>query len=407
MYVLSILKNFLDKDVYLKYRNYLSDKDFDKELRYILHGIDDWYAQNTESPTLEDVANLTFARGVPEKDKEFVSGVFNTLQAINGQETIEPLLERYKQNVLCQQISLAAYEASEGRGSVSNVISLAEKLTTPVQVDSTEYVTDDLDDILLSTVSKPGLRWRLNSLNRSLGSLRKGDFGFIFARPETGKTTFLASEVTFMAEQLKEEDGPILWFNNEEQGKKVKLRCYQACSGATLAQIKANATGIREQWKQRVKDRIKIVDSASISRADVEAICKKENPSLIIFDQIDKIKGFKADREDLAMGAIYQWARELAKTFAPVIGICQADGTAEGERWLHMGHVANAKTAKQAEADFILGIGKTNVSGMEYIRFLNISKNKLAGDEDTLPGARHWRGEVSIEPDIARYSDIG
>lgn len=408
MYVLSILKNLLDKETYLKYRSYLSDKDFDKELRYILHGIDDWYTQNVESPTIEDVANLTFARGVPEKEKEFVSGIFNTLQAINGQDTIQPLLERFKQTVLCQQISLAAYEASEGRRSVNEVRDLAEKLTNPVEhTEEYEYVTDDLDDILSSTIQTPGLRWRLASLNRSLGSLRKGDFGFIFARPETGKTTFLASEVTHMAEQLKESDGPILWFNNEEQGKKVKLRCYQACLGATLPQIQAHPKEAREKWKSRVNDRIRIVDSASISRREVEAICKKENPSLIIFDQIDKIKGFKADREDLAMGAIYQWARELAKTYAPIIGVCQADGTAEGERWLHMGHVANAKTAKQAEADFILGIGKTNVGGMEFIRFLNISKNKLTGDADSLPGARHWRGEVTIEPDIARYNDIG
>jgi replicative DNA helicase len=68
----------------------------------------------------------------------------------------------------------------------------------------------------------------LNWLNKSLGSLRKGDFGFIFARPETGKTTFLASEMTHMVTQT---EGDILWFNNEEQGKKVAFRCYQALFG--------------------------------------------------------------------------------------------------------------------------------------------------------------------------------
>jgi replicative DNA helicase len=76
--------------------------------------------------------------------------------------------------------------------------------------------------------------WRLKSLNTALGSLRMGDFGFVFARPETGKTTFLASEVTFMAEQT---EGNILWFNNEEQGGKVKSRCYQATLGLTTKAI--------------------------------------------------------------------------------------------------------------------------------------------------------------------------
>lgn len=106
------------------------------------------------------------------------------------------------------------------------------------------------------------------------------------------------------------------------------------------------------------------------------------------------------------MGAIYQWAREIAKENCPVVGVCQADGTAEGERWLHMGHVANAKTAKQAEADFILGIGKTNEAGWERTRFINISKNKLTGDDDSDPEARHARLEVLIKPEIARYEDI-
>ena len=106
------------------------------------------------------------------------------------------------------------------------------------------------------------------------------------------------------------------------------------------------------------------------------------------------------------LGSLYQWARELAKTYAPVIGVCQADGTGEGVKWLNMGHVANAKTSKQAEADWIVGIGKTHDEGFEYMRHLNISKNKLVGDEDTLPDRRHGRMEVLIRPDIARYEDV-
>jgi hypothetical protein len=71
-----------------------------------------------------------------------------------------------------------------------------------------------------------------------------------------------------------------------------------------------------------------------------------------------------------------------------------------------MEHVANAKTAMQAEADFILGIGKVNDQNQEYVRFLNISKNKLFGDQDSIPDLRHGRFETMIEPQIARYKDI-
>ena len=138
----------------------------------------------------------------------------------------------------------------------------------------------------------------------------------------------------------------------------------------------------------------------------VEKIVKRFNPSLIVFDQIDKIKGFVNDREDLRLGAIYIWARELAKMYCPVIGICQADGTAEGQKWLTMDHVANAKTSKQAEADWILGMGAIHAEGMQFIRYLHLSKNKLIGDEDTLTKLRHGRMEVLIQPEIARFKDI-
>ena len=71
-----------------------------------------------------------------------------------------------------------------------------------------------------------------------------------------------------------------------------------------------------------------------------------------------------------------------------------------------MANVANAKTAKQAEADWILGIGKTNDPGYEFVRFLHLSKNKLAGDEDSDPTLRHGKREVIIDPNVARYKDI-
>lgn len=106
------------------------------------------------------------------------------------------------------------------------------------------------------------------------------------------------------------------------------------------------------------------------------------------------------------LGAIYQWAREIAKEYCPVIGICQADGTGENVRFLTMANVANAKTSKQAEADWILGIGTIHDTGWESIRFLCLSKNKLLGDDETDPKLRHMKDQCLIKPEIARYEDL-
>jgi len=223
----------------------------------------------------------------------------------------------------------------------------------------------------------------------------------------TGKTTFLASESSFMAEQLAKDDGPILWFNNEEDGKTVQLRVIQASLGCDLQTLFSNLAANKEKYNTLTKNKIKIIDSAVVSKQDVEKYCKKFHPSLIIFDQLDKVKGFDKDaRDDLRLGYIYQWARELAKTYCPVIAVCQADGSGEGKKWLTMENVANAKTAKQAEADWILGIGCSHQDGFEYIRHLHASKNKLPGDEDSDPLLRHGKVDCIIEPIICRYKDF-
>jgi hypothetical protein len=268
------------------------------------------------------------------------------------------------------------------------------------------FVTDDLELLVNDVMESQGLRWRLQTMNKMVGSLRQGDFGFLFKRPETGGTTFLASEFTYMAEQAKERGmGPILWCNNEEQGSKVMLRCYQAVFGITQQELYTNLPHYKEQYEATIGNHIKIYDNARVTKQDVEKICKDINPSVIIFDQIDKVVWTDGERYDLKMKAIYQWARELAKTYGVVMGVCQAGGTAEGKKYLNMNDVDSSHTAKQGEADFMIGIGKTNTDGEEYMRFLSICKNKLAGDIDSDPQLRHGKMPVIIQPEIARYCD--
>jgi hypothetical protein len=210
-----------------------------------------------------------------------------------------------------------------------------------------------------------------------------------------------------MASQLSDDDGPILWFNNEEGGAKVKVRLYQAALGVSLVELYMDRKKSYNSYMKLTKGKIKLYDSASVTKWQVDRIVKELKPSLIVFDQIDKIKGFNADRNDLRLGSIYIWARELAKSHCPVIGICQSDVSGEGKKWLTMDNVAESKTSKQAEADWILGLGKTHELGTEFNRYLHLSKNKLSGDDDTDPSLRHGKLEVLIQPDIARYCDYG
>ena len=320
------------------------------------------------------------------------------------EQNVYAYLNAHKQRCIAGEVAKLALDVEDGTAKVEELLNKFNELEhEDTQAEEAKPVNMDLHEIYESQIQTPGLRWRLDWLNKSLGSLRKGDFGFIFARPETGKTTFLASEMTHMVSQT---DGDILWFNNEEQGKKVAVRCFQALFGLTNKELFDDRENNANEYKQKVGSRIKIYDyedSSSTSR--IESIIKETNPSLIIFDQIDKVRGFKSDRYDLELKKLYQWAREMAKIYAPVIAVSQAGGTGEGKVWLTMDDVDSSKTAKQGEADWILGIGKEqdNTSNMRY---LNISKNKLLGDEDTLPDLRHGNQQVMIKPNIARYEEL-
>ncbi len=406
---LSVIKLFLIYDNWLKYKNRLEVKDFPKELQPVFSLLDNYHNINEAKANLSvaDLGNLLVAGSI--KDKEYYLGVLEQIQKLEvSTETTLSLINRIIANKQLNEISIAAHDAKEGRVDIEHVremfSSFLELQNTKEEEKEEPYISDDLDFIVHEVYKKPGLRWRLNTMNKMLGSLRNGDFGFIFARPETGKTTLLASELTFMAEQAT---GDVVWLANEEDGKKVMLRIYQATFGIDLPTLMADTAKWKKAYYDKYGGRLKVVSDLSwMTKDGVKRLCDKLKPSLLVVDQLSKIGGFSSDRKDLELGAACEWGRVLAKTYCPVVAVHQADGTAEGVRWLTMNHVSNAKTAMQAEADFILGIGKVNDVGYDNLRFLCLSKNKLAGDEDTDPALRHGRAEVIIDAMRARYNDL-
>lgn len=393
---------------YREFASLLNEKDLkenQREISFIYNVVKELHALVPDTDMSVDEVATSFWIKYPTASHDIYDGLFDTLAKLDmSAETGYALLQQIHEKQVAIQLSEASFELSQGRGSIEKVQSLVELLKTPTSnAVEFESVDMDLDNLVAKVINQPGLRWRLDCLNKAMGSLRKGNFGFLFARPETGKTTFLASEVAHMLDQTEK---PIIWFNNEQVDEEVAIRIYQAYFGITLDVLKANLKQYKKLFAERVGKKFVLVPSVNIDCRRIERIVHSVDPSLIIFDQIDKIKGFAADRDDLVYGAIYQWSRELAKTYAPVIGVCQAGGTGEGKKWLDMGDVANAKTSKQAEADWILGIGKTSEEASEYLRFLALCKNKLMGDDDSISSLRHGHFEVLIQPELARFKDI-
>lgn len=401
----AIIKLFVENSVlYDKYYKHLKIDDYVKINYPILYRLFKCLPVNSLSEL--EAVYLTNYPVIKEGDREVVTNMIKAINAVQADETaIISYLEMHKTQAISNEIAITALEVAQGQKSKEHLTLLYEKLEQPISIEEEQaYITTDLDELLEEDKLQPGLTWRLKCLNQSLGPLRKGDFGHIFARVETGKTAMWVSEVTHF---MKQVDKPILIFFNEEGGKGVVFRMYNAATKMSYMELRTNPKHAKRVWQENGGDYIKFVDDPSlVEKKYIERTIEEMQPALVIIDNMDKVKGFSADREDMRLHEIYKWGRELAKTYCPVISVGQADATGHNSKWIDEAQMANSKTGKPSELDFIIGIGRVDKEGYEDVRYINIPKNKLRGDNNTLEGLRHGKFEVLLKPSLSLYEDM-
>lgn len=269
------------------------------------------------------------------------------------------------------------------------------------------YIDIPIGELLQEEFDDSGLRWRLGCLNESMRPLRAGDFGIIAGRPDKGKTSFISSEITYMAGQLP-KDRCILWLNNEGPGKRIIPSLYRSALNMNMNDLKtAHAAGtLEESYIKAVgrRDKIKIVDIHGMTNGQVEMIIEDHEPAIIVYDMIDNIKGFgDAARTDLALEQMYQWARERSVKYDAIgLATSQISNDGDGQQYPTLGMLKDSKTGKQGACDFQLMIGSVNQDGMQLARFVSLPKNKLRRPD----GPADPRREVIFDALRARYRDV-
>jgi len=268
-----------------------------------------------------------------------------------------------------------------------------------------EVKTDFVSIIRNLTDLSSGFNWRSPNLNAALGPLRKGNFITIAAFVDSGKSTLLASEITFMAEQLV-EDEKVLFFNNEEEGDVVKMRLLMASTGRSLDEIKRDVKGAIAQYGINMNGdphRVILVDTPRVSTGLIRRKLRQYNSKLLCVDQLYKVRGFKRYGDDKLgqLQDIFEYARGLAKEHCPVIAIHQARGDANGVRYIEMNQMAGSQQAIQGEADAIITVGRD----FDYpkARYLYVPKNKLPTPGD--PESRNIKAEVWPRFERARFDE--
>jgi replicative DNA helicase len=402
-----------------KYRRYIKPHIVVKETNIILDGMDKYYKTFPSVSTINWEPFTAFL--IADQSKRLTDdSIVKLRMTLTKAKTFVPhhaheeVIKTLIELDYLAQIMEECEKVKEGSSDLEHVHILATDALKNVEryIEKDElFVSADLSSIA-DRISSSGYEWRLDVLNRSLGPLRTGNFVIVAARVEVGKTTFLASEVSYIAQQLP-KDRPVVWVNNEEESSVVFFRIVQAALGQESKEIIADSKAAMLAYTALMggdKDKIRVTKDTNHVK-DLETLFREVNPGLIIFDQLDKVSGFKeAEREDITLGRIYKWARELARTYGPVIAASQLSATAvdlKDPPFIGMDALRGSKTDKPGEADAVITLGKykePKTPEEEMIRTINVPKNKLpGGGTKQMESERHGQYLVTIDPIRARF----
>lgn len=307
---------------------------------------------------------------------------------------------------------IAKFDAGDLPNINYEIQKLQDEYKADVGLKDVTYISTGIAELLQDESNNVGCTWRVSDLNLSMRPLRGGDFGIIAGRPDKGKTTFIASEATFMAPQLPPERN-VVWLNNEGPGKRIIPRLYQAALGRSITDLVQIAAQVHGDYNLAehayIKyvgrlDRIRVIDIHGMDNFSVEQIIEQNNAGLVIYDMIDNIGGFSGEaRGDLRLEEMYKWGRELAVKLDHIgWATSQISADGDGLQWPGLSMLKDSKTGKQGACDFQLMIGATNNPDQSGLRFLSLPKNKLR--KDTGPGDP--RLTVQFNSRIARYEDL-
>ena len=98
------------------------------------------------------------------------------------------------------------------------------------------HVQTSIEEILAVDEYDIGLRFGLSYLRHGIRPLQSGDFVIAAGRPDSGKTTFITSNLCSFIRDLPDERD-VLWFNNEGEGNRIIKRIYQSALKSTTEDL--------------------------------------------------------------------------------------------------------------------------------------------------------------------------
>lgn len=368
----------------------------------------------------EDLATLVRLRSAPGTSAEALAVTLHMVNRLNepvSEQGINGILGQLQELALAGTLGalLARYNNGEEVNLAFESRALADQAVRSIGQSTPDTYCDIPIDVLLKEVSNDaGIKFRrLAVLRENIGGLQGGADVIVAARPDKGKTSFVADVITDWSPQVVQffgADRPILWLVNEGSSKRVVPRLYQAALGKDLNQIieMSNAGTLVPEYEKALgapHTFIRVKDAHGMSLPQIEQVIESMRPSVVVFDMIANVRlgksngnGNKADEVE----QLHQGVRELA-VLKDFIALKTMQVSAEGGNMLYPPYSAlkDSKTAAQGATDIIIMVGSLDNPDAQMLRGISTPKNKFA-----LPGKQSYaQAEAYFNGAICRFDD--
>lgn len=408
MIEISLLKAMLVKQNIEQYLHLLDPKRLTRESIQLLKDYQIYFSKNPEKkeislPEFREFFLIAQHPNFDEKEVEVYNRVFENLAGECLESSVEQIIASFEQQELYTQLQKDLYDNVDIEAVSEKIEKARERINQFKGLSEAQDQEMSLTLALDTTDRSQGLQWRLKCLNEVVGPLIESDFIIFSAFVGKGKTSWLASESTHMAQQMK-GDKQVLWFNNEGNWKKILSRLYCATLNCTEADLRKYPEKAQEAYIKKMNgdiNRIKVIDIKGKSTKDIERIIKNHNPGLILIDMLDKVRGFEIYLKGESgtterYNQLYAWAEQMADV-APLIATSQLNGDGCNEAYPQMTNLRGSRVDKQANAAAMIIMGA--LEGNQTERYLSTPKNKLSGNES-------WKSPVKFDPLRSRFMDI-
>ena len=338
--LLSILKH---RDKYQKLIKVIKVTTLEPETKFLVNEFGLYFNHFTDHTKIVPETFMTWLKSfrhtdMPKDQIDFYDGILKATQDDPDKTSEDGIIYKLTELEFSTELAnkIADYQTGDDIYSETNTLIKTFKAGL-TKANDLDYDSLTIDDVFEYEKDAPGYHFRLKCLQNSIGKLKHGTFGIVSARPDTGKTSFLADQLTYMAPQIQ-NDRPIVWFNNESTRVKILGTCYRAALNLPMQKIlELGKETVGQAYEQKVngRDRILVFDIHGKNVNYLERIIEHYNPAIVVYDMLDNVNGFerqaKGGTVDTRYHHLYQWAREQTVINDHVaMATSQLNGQAQG-----------------------------------------------------------------------------